>query len=370
MLGHPAGHGEVPLLLRAARAEAGPGGTGGDDVTCPDVSIDLGAYVLGALEPGGAAPGRGAPARTARPAPPSWRSSGRCRRCWTGCGPEDLQPVAVTPSPDLFDRMSAAAAGSRGRPPPRSRTWALVAAAVLAVLGVGRRRRPSGPTGTGEQTAHARRRVRSQVTVTASRGGRRQRAGRHRRRAALRARSAGWSPSTTTGERHDGGRVAGLGRRATARGGAGPTSTRAVARRGGAARGRRTGAGPRDALSGQSSGSSSTLPMCSLASTTAVRLGGPRHRQPAVDDRPDDAALDVGPHVVPHGGDDLGLAAGAGRRPGPQRRGVHRGALAHQLPEVELGLRAALHADDDQPAADGQGVDVAGQVLARPCCRG
>ena len=53
----------------------------------------------------------------------------------------------------------------------------------------------------------------------------------------------------------------------------------------------------------------------------------------------------------------------ARRRARPQRRGVHRRPLAHQLPEVELGLRAALHADGDQPPAEGQGVDVAGQVL-------
>jgi hypothetical protein len=49
-------------------------------------------------------------------------------------GPADLRPVAVTPSRELFARMSAAAA-----PPSRlrSRTWALVAAAALVVLGAG-----------------------------------------------------------------------------------------------------------------------------------------------------------------------------------------------------------------------------------------
>ena len=104
--------------------------------------------------------------------------------------------------------------------------------------------------------------------------------------------------------------------------------------------------------------------MCSLASTTPVRLGGPGHRQPAVDDRADDAALDVRPHVVPHGGDDLGLAAVPGR-PGGARSVVActDARLAMSFAEVELGLRAALHADRHQPAADGQGVDVAGQVL-------
>jgi hypothetical protein len=49
--------------------------------------------------------------------------------------PEDLQPVSVAPSPDLFARMSAAAADS-GRPRPRRRTWALVAAAVLVAVGI------------------------------------------------------------------------------------------------------------------------------------------------------------------------------------------------------------------------------------------
>jgi anti-sigma factor RsiW len=50
---------------------------------------------------------------------------------------EDLEPVSVAPSPDLFARTAAAAADV-GRPGRlRARTWALVAAAVLAVLAVG-----------------------------------------------------------------------------------------------------------------------------------------------------------------------------------------------------------------------------------------
>jgi hypothetical protein len=51
--------------------------------------------------------------------------------------PEDLQPVAVTPSPELFDRVSAAARATPDAAPSHTRRWLLVAAAVLALLGVG-----------------------------------------------------------------------------------------------------------------------------------------------------------------------------------------------------------------------------------------
>ena len=51
--------------------------------------------------------------------------------------PEDLQPVAVTPSPELFDRVSAAARATPDAAPSRSRRWLLIAAAVLALVGVG-----------------------------------------------------------------------------------------------------------------------------------------------------------------------------------------------------------------------------------------
>jgi anti-sigma factor RsiW len=119
-------------------------------MTCPGATTDLGAYVLGALEPD-----------------ERRRVEEHLRRC-PACAaevaefsalpgllarvdPADLSPGGVTPSPELFARMSAAAA-----PPSRlrSRTWALVAAAVLAVLGVG-----TGVavwvSGTGEQTVIA-----------------------------------------------------------------------------------------------------------------------------------------------------------------------------------------------------------------------
>ncbi len=99
----------------------------------PEAANDLGAYVLGALEPD-----------------ERRRVDEHLRRC-PACAaelaefsglpalldrvdPADLGPPGVTPSPDLFARMSAAAA-PRAR--LRSRTWALVAAAVLAVLGIG-----------------------------------------------------------------------------------------------------------------------------------------------------------------------------------------------------------------------------------------
>jgi anti-sigma factor RsiW len=102
-------------------------------MTCLDVTHDLGAYVLGALS---SADRRRVEEHLAE-----------CPACAAGLtqfaglpgllsrvDPADLSPVAVMPSPELFARMSAAAA-----PPSRfrTRTWALVAAAVIAVLGVG-----------------------------------------------------------------------------------------------------------------------------------------------------------------------------------------------------------------------------------------
>ena len=105
-------------------------------MTCPEGPSALGAYVLDALEP-----------------EERREMEAHLRRCPTCAAeladlsglpalldrvrPEDLEPVSVTPSPDLFARMSAAAAGTRPRGARRARTWALVAAAVLAVLGVG-----------------------------------------------------------------------------------------------------------------------------------------------------------------------------------------------------------------------------------------
>jgi predicted anti-sigma-YlaC factor YlaD len=119
-------------------------------VTCPETASGVGAYVLGALDPGERrrfeehlvrCPACAAELDEFRSLP---ALLARVR-------PQDVQPVSVTPSPELFARMSAAAATRR---PRRSRTWALVAAAVLVVLGIG-----AGvtvwATGSGEQTSTA-----------------------------------------------------------------------------------------------------------------------------------------------------------------------------------------------------------------------
>jgi hypothetical protein len=104
-------------------------------MTCPETATSLGAYVLGALSPD---------------------ERRRFEEHLDGCAlctaelaefagipalldrvrPEDLQPVAVTPSPELFDRVSAAARATSS-PAPRRRRWLLVAAAVLALVGAG-----------------------------------------------------------------------------------------------------------------------------------------------------------------------------------------------------------------------------------------
>jgi predicted anti-sigma-YlaC factor YlaD len=119
-------------------------------VTCPDAASDLGAYVLGALEPG-----------DMRRVEEHLRSCPTCAAelaefaalpgLLNRVRPGDLNPPTVTPSPGLYARMSAAAMPPRRL---RNRTWALVAAAVLVVLGVG-----AGVTvwvtGSGEQTVTA-----------------------------------------------------------------------------------------------------------------------------------------------------------------------------------------------------------------------
>jgi anti-sigma factor RsiW len=129
-------------------------------VTCPDAATDLGAYVLGALEPG------------------ERRRVEEHLACCPACAaelaefqalpglldrvdPSDLSPVAGTPSPELFARMSAAAV-----PPSRFRVRAvaLAAAALLAVLGIGVTVWATGsPDQTITATAGA---VRATITVS------------------------------------------------------------------------------------------------------------------------------------------------------------------------------------------------------------
>jgi anti-sigma-K factor RskA len=102
-------------------------------MTCPASAAGLGAYVLGALDPD--------ERRQVE------RHVADCPVCAVELAelshlpalldrvrPEDLQAQLVAPSPDLFARMSAAAGAGRR---PASRTWALVAAAVLVLGGIG-----------------------------------------------------------------------------------------------------------------------------------------------------------------------------------------------------------------------------------------
>jgi anti-sigma factor RsiW len=101
-------------------------------VTCPEAATGLGAYVLGALERDERAHFeqhlRNCPACAAELA-----EFAALPALLDRVRPEDLRPTAVAPSVDMFDRLSAAAAPT----PFRARTWALVAAAVLAVAGLG-----------------------------------------------------------------------------------------------------------------------------------------------------------------------------------------------------------------------------------------
>jgi anti-sigma factor RsiW len=102
-------------------------------VTCPEAANGLGAYVLGALEP----EERGHLEEHLRACPScavELAEFSALPALLDRVRPDDLRPDTVAPSVGMFERLSAAAA-----PPARirSRTWALVAAAVLAVLGAG-----------------------------------------------------------------------------------------------------------------------------------------------------------------------------------------------------------------------------------------
>jgi hypothetical protein len=123
-------------------------------MTCPEGATDLGAYVLGALDP---AERRqvdehvaGCPACAAELA-----EFAALPALLDRVRPEDLQAPSATPSPDLFDRVSAAAAaesrGAGARTGGRGRRLLLVAAAALVVVGAG-----AGITswllGSGEET--------------------------------------------------------------------------------------------------------------------------------------------------------------------------------------------------------------------------
>jgi anti-sigma factor RsiW len=101
-------------------------------VTCPEAATGLGAYVLGALEPDE----RASLEQHLRACPTCAAELAEFQALpalLDRVRPDDLRPVAVAPSVDMFDRLSAAAAPA----PLRARTWALVAAAVLAVAGLG-----------------------------------------------------------------------------------------------------------------------------------------------------------------------------------------------------------------------------------------
>jgi hypothetical protein len=101
-------------------------------VTCEEISLSLGAYVLGALEPEERRQVRehvsGCPACAVELA-----ELERLPAVLDRVRLEDLQDGPVTPSPDFFDRVASAAAAEDRRV---RRRWLLVAAA-LAVLFLG-----------------------------------------------------------------------------------------------------------------------------------------------------------------------------------------------------------------------------------------
>jgi hypothetical protein len=82
-----------------------------------------------------------------------------------------------------------------------------------------------------------------------------------------------------------------------------------------------------------------------------------------VHDRPHPTVGEHRPHLLTHPGHDATLAVGALDRPAAQAHRGDAGPLAQQLVQVQLGLRAALHPDHQQPAVRSQRLDVRGQAL-------
>jgi putative zinc finger protein len=111
-------------------------------MSCPHGATDLGAYVLGALDPA-----------ERRRVDEHLRGCPSCAAELTeldtlppllaGVRLDDLDGAPVAPSPDLFERMSAAAAADEPGAVVRAlrwgqgRRWLLAAAAALVVLGAG-----------------------------------------------------------------------------------------------------------------------------------------------------------------------------------------------------------------------------------------
>ena len=104
-------------------------------MTCPEGATELGAYVLGALDPADRrrmdehvqdCPACAAELEELAALPPLLATVPL----------DDLTDAPVTPSPDLYDRVAAAAAAERPAQ-ARGRRWLLIAAAVLVVVGAG-----------------------------------------------------------------------------------------------------------------------------------------------------------------------------------------------------------------------------------------
>src|SRR6202021_2104298 len=93
-------------------------------------------------------------------------------------------------------------------------------------------------------------------------------------------------------------------------------------------------------------------------------LSGLLDRHPRPDDRPDASVRDHRPDRARPLRDDGALTVGPSRWPPAQRGADDSRTFAEQLGDVEFTVDPALHADDDQLAIVGQGVDVAVQVRA------